>query len=301
MSFEELCEVLAEATTGKDVPPEDARISKREKILIRVSKILGIVNLLVSVGFIIFYFVSLKTEHRFLNFEEQWCFVLLMSYGGFVLATVLSIVLVHLCSEKRIIRYPFRKICALCVASILILTFSIPWSFISTVTIVAAVTTSETEKIENYLQLDKFVEKQKNEVFPEAIPVEAEQVKYHYRYCSELFEYNFDIFAEWKLPNDMFEDIVGSKLYYFVEAPVSVDKYNEVTYELQLKKREVIQKGNWKLIYYEDSDVDRKWTNDENSYYISVFAYNEKTNTVRYILSASDYGGHEPYYVSLEW
>lgn len=302
LSFETLCEVLAGTTTEKEVPPGDVQYSKREKIIKSVFKIFGIINLIVFIGFIIFAFVLIKIEHRFIHFEENWLFALLLAYGGLVIGVVLSILLIRLSNVKVIIKNHLGKISAVSISLILVLMISIPWSVIYSATVVAGVITSKTEKEENYLQLDDFVERQKSDVFPNAIPVQAERVKYYYRYYSAFLEYKFDIFAEWTLPRNVFKDVVKSKLYYFEKVPVTINKeYNDITYELQLKEREVASKGDWNLIYYEDSDAGREWESDEGGYHIVIFAYNEKTKTVRYIDSESDYGGYEPYYVSLEW
>lgn len=301
LTFERLSDALSETTAENDVPEEDMQVSKKERIFRKVFQAFGIFNLVASVGCVLANFVLIKVEHRYLFLEDKWWWAYLLAYGGFAIVSALSIWLVRLCSDKRVPTHTTAKICFSFILSLSVLVLAIPWSLICTITVVAATTASKTENTDNYLLFDKYVEEQTDGAFPEDIPGDAENVKYYYRYCSELLEYEFDIFAEWMLPQDMFDDIVDSKIYYYEKVPVYVDEENEVVYELQQKKREVIEKGNWKMIYYANSDVGREWKSDEGQYHISIFAYNEKTKTVRYIVSESDYGGYEPYYVSLNW
>ncbi len=302
LTFERLSDVLSETTAESNVPEADMQVSKKEIIFRNVFRVFGIFNLVVSVGCILVNLILIKVEHRYLYLEDKWWLAYLLAYGGFVIVSALSVWLVRLCSNKRMPTHRIVKIFISGVLSLFMLILTVPWSLICTLTIVAGTTVSKTENIDNYLLLDRYVEEKTDGLFPEDIPVEAENLKYHYEYYSGFLEYKFDIFAEWQLPNRKFKEQVETNLYYYEKVPTCIDKTDEkLTYELQLKKREIIEKGDWKLIYYEDSDIGRKWTSDESVYHISIFAYNEKNKIVRYILSASDYGGYEPYYVTLEW
>ncbi len=308
LTFEKLSAVLSENATEKDVPEEDMQISKKERIFRTIFRVFGIFNLVVSIGCVLANLILIKVDRRYFFLEDKWWLAYLLAYGGFVIVSALSIWLVRLCSNKRVPVHRIAKMSLSFILSFSVLVIAIPWSLIYTVTVVAGTTASKTENVDNYLLLDKYVEEQiyveeqTDGPFPRNIPVGAENVKYYYRYYSGFLEYEFDIFAEWKLSDWGFKDEVESNLFYFEKVPVHLDtKDGTLTYELQLKKREIIEKGDWKLIYYKNSDIDRKWTSDEGGYYISIFAYNEKNSTVRYIVSSSDYGGYAPYYVSLEW
>ncbi len=302
LSFEKLCELLGETTTESDIPSEDMNISKKERILRAIFKGFGIFNIVASVGCVLANLYLIKVDCRYPYMEDKWWLAYLLAYSGFVIALALSIWLIRLCSDKREPTHRIAKMCISFILSLSVLVIAVPWSVICTVTVVAGTTVSKTEKTDNYLLFDKFVEEQTNDLFPEKIPKDAENVKYYYRYYSAFLEYKFDIFVEWKLPHWQFKDDVESELFYYEKVPVRIDeKDGTLIYELQQKQREVVVKGDWQLIYYEDSDIDREWTWGEGSYYISAFAYNEKTDTVRYIVSSSDYGEEKPYYLSLEW
>ena len=88
----------------------------------------------------------IKIEHRFIHFEENWLFALLLAYGGLVIGVVLSILLIRLSNVKVIIKNHLGKISAVSISLILVLMISIPWSVIYSATVVAGVITSKTEK-----------------------------------------------------------------------------------------------------------------------------------------------------------
>lgn len=201
------------------------------------------------------------------------------------------------------------KISVSSLLSFIILAWSIIMSFFCTFSIVYTVTPSKTEKTENYLSFDNFnvnnqlwVENSIRDVFPSIIPSIAENVKYYYRYCCPFVSYELDVFAEWTLPNRAFEKEVNSKLLYGTKEKTELmtgEDENQLSYG-ESGEELLVEKGDWKLIYFADSESTRKEYED-GGYIMSIFAYNEKTNTVRYIVSTSDYGGHEPYYFTLEW
>ena len=195
---------------------------------------------------------------------------------------------------KRIIK---RIILCLCV-------IAIPFSFIMPYGII---TRSETTDFRNYRDFDSECLANRNIVFQELFPnwphyfenVKNENgewetiyldAKYYYHYF-QGFDYTYDIYAEWPLDKDdfivevervkgVFEKAVANKTYGY--------KFVE------------IEKGEFScLILYSGDEPFQEATNNYN--YL-IFAYNEKTNVVRYIYCDSlENGVDQPYYLQLDW
>ena len=190
-----------------------------------------------------------------------------------------------------------RIILCLCVVAI-------PFSLVMPYGIV---TRSETTDFRNYRDFDSECLANRNIVFQELFPnwphyfenVKNENgeweaiyldAKYYYHYF-QSFDYTYDIYAEWPLDEDdfivevervkgVFEKAVANKTYGY--------KFVE------------IEKGEFScLILYSGDEPFQEATNNYN--YL-IFAYNEKTNVVRYIYCDSlENGVDQPYYLQLDW
>ena len=190
-----------------------------------------------------------------------------------------------------------RIILCLCVVAI-------PFSLVMPYGIV---TRSETTDFRNYRDFDSECLANRNIVFQELFPnwphyfenVKNENgeweaiyldAKYYYHYF-QSFDYTYDIYAEWPLDEDdfivevervkgVFEKAVANKTYGY--------KFVE------------IEKGEFScLILYSGDEPFQEAT---NSYNYLIFAYNEKTNVVRYIYCDSlENGVDQPYYLQLDW
>ncbi len=161
---------------------------------------------------------------------------------------------------------------------------------------------SETDNLDNYLEVDGYVSFYYGdiyELFPSTVADSAmiqgaegpegykDTAKYYYRYRDDLGD-DFDVYAEWQLPEG--EPYVQNMEN---EKAKAKKKFPELTHQEE-------QKGDWTLIYYGDEEEIQG-----NDYFYRIFAYNDKTNTVRYIISfsANKPGGYvpEPYFIGLEW
>ena len=190
-----------------------------------------------------------------------------------------------------------RIILCLCVVAI-------PFSLVMPYGII---TRSETTDFRNYRDFDSECLANRNIVFQELFPnwphyfenVKNENgeweaiyldAKYYYHYF-QSFDYTYDIYAEWPLDEDdfivevervkgVFEKAVANKTYGY--------KFVE------------IEKGEFScLILYSGDEPFQEATNNYN--YL-IFAYNEKTNVVRYIYCDSlENGVDQPYYLQLDW
>ena len=199
--------------------------------------------------------------------------------------------------KSNIKRIAKRMILCLCVVAI-------PFSFIVPYGIV---TCSETTDFRNYRDFDPDCLATRNKVFNEVFPTwphdfeivknengEWETVyldaKYYYQFFYGM-DYTYDIYAEWPLEADKFGEEVQRVKDVFEKA--IADK----TYGYKFVE---IEKGEYIcLILYSGDEPFQKAT---DNYEYLIFAYNETTNTVRYILCDSlENGVDQPYYLQLDW
>ncbi|MBQ2828329.1 MAG: MerR family transcriptional regulator [Clostridia bacterium] len=297
LTFKILCEALSKTTIEKDVPAEDMQITKKERLLGTVFKGIGIFNLVVSVLAVVGYMIFIIVDHKYLTLDTGWCLACFVSYGGFALVSVLSIWVIRLCKYKSMSINKVIKLCISVVASFVLLVYMSVFSLFATMTDVNECIISETDNSEHYLSFDAininlqgYVEENIQELFPSIIPCYAEEEVYYYRYCDPMNSQQLDVFAEWVLPQPWFDKEVENKLLYKPELVAERYGMDDV-----LSTSEI---GDWKLMYFAGDEDDMEET---DIFFVSAFAYNEKMNKVRYIISYSWRGSREPYFRSLEW
>ncbi len=169
------------------------------------------------------------------------------------------------------------------------------------------VSKSETTDFKNYRDFDADCLANRNVVFQELFPnwphyfENVEQADgsfktiyldssyyYHYRHG---FDYTYDIYAEWPLNDDEYTEEVKRATAVFYE------NIENKTYNYKFTE---IKKGKYNcLILYSGDEPFNKVT---NSYDYIIFAYNDESNTVRYIYCDSlENGADQPYYLELDW
>ena len=175
----------------------------------------------------------------------------------------------------------------------------IPWSFILPV---AMSSSSETTDFADYRRLDPDCLANRSRLFGELFPTwphyyevvknedgEWEKVyldaEYYYRYFTPM-DYTYDIYAEWPLDDDEFTK--------------EVQRAREVMERRGGENLLEIKKGDFTcLIIYDGSEP---FQEADDNYTYCIFAYNEKTNVVRYIYCDSlENGVDQPYYLQLDW
>ncbi len=195
----------------------------------------------------------------------------------------------------------------------------------------------ETDRPEHYLDFYEeanWIYSRAIEIFPSEIPEYAENVKYYYRLDGELYE----LFAEWRVPEyttsekdmkefleemhgddyyGLFEDMKEQNFYEVknmeyerakarvIETTLSIRTYTdfdvddenrefsgaELKYEIN--KIHPVNKGDWVCYFFEGDNLNGYWRDD-----YMLFAYNDKTQTLRYFISRSE---SDPYAAQLEW
>ena len=181
---------------------------------------------------------------------------------------------------------------------------SIPFSYFMSFGIVSK---SQTTDFRNYRDFDADCLANRNVVFQEIFPnwphyfenvkqadgrYETVYLDSHYYYhYHQGFDYTYDIYAEWPLNEDEYTKEIKRA------AAVFSKNIENKTYNYKFAE---LMKGDYHcLILYSGDEPFKKAT--DNYDYI-IFAYNDKTNIVRYIYCDSlENGADQPYYLELEW
>lgn len=281
-SVSELAEILSQTETELTIPAEVPRGN-----ILRIIK--GII-IFIAVWLPVFFVLSgLLMEMNSYSFPKI--------NGNAVLLTVLCVVPSVLVIAMPKIKLDYKGIL------IILCVISIPFSFIMPHTIV---TCSETTDFRNYRDFDPACLANRSPIFGELFPawphyfdVKNEDgnfetvyldAKYYYRYY-RFMDYTYDIYAEWPLDEEDFGEEVNRARGVFEKYAENKTSNNHF---VEMKK------GDYSclILYYGTEPFERV----TNSYTYLIFAYNEKTNTVRYICCDSlENGADQPYYLQLEW
>ncbi len=295
INADKVCEALSATVSAVKVPDEDMMHSARDesdrKFAVVASLVFTFLPILVYAG------VNLinKLQFRYSHFTAKdflWNFIFCF---GWFLIMIMGGVSFLLCRKKfsfskgRKRRKTASEILILCCFALLVpssLTSVFAIGFVPTVY-------SQTTDVNDYLILDSTVEDVYGEeirsVFPEKIPESAGKkgdgwvdsypytTRYYYMYQSAI-DHSFDVFAEWSLPEDEFLQAVD-------DVP---DNYVHSEY-----------KGEWNCLYY--IDTEQEVEADQTYYWFLIFAYNEKTRSVRYIASYAIDSQNLPYFQTVEW
>lgn len=289
-----VCQALSASVSSVKMPDEDMMHSARDesdrKFAVVISAVFMVLPFFVYAGINIINKLQFRYSH-FTGNDYLWSFILCF---GWFLIFVMGVVSFLLCRKK----YSFSKgrkrrktaseililFCvALVVPSILPSIFAVGFPTVY----------SQTTDIADYLILDNSVEeaygKDIRRIFPDKIPDSASKrnsdkmggypysTRYYYMYES-TFDHSFDLFAEWTLPENEFLKAVDDVPDDFVHSEY---------------------KGAWNCLYYIDTEQD--FEESGTYYWFLIFAYNEQTQSVRYIASYAIDSQNGPYYMTVEW
>jgi len=293
VTIETICESLSATVEKKQVPKEDLRYRETKRTAKQIS-IFFAISAIISFIFSISYFDSCY-EHLF--FEEGFFSLFLVSFSGWIIILLCSIVLFFMYSVKaktekaKKIQDKLSDVAALIMWCLFVP--SILLSVVGSVMIMPLAIHSQTDKPKDYLVLDDVVESFCDEktaaLFPKEIPVfsgneKPMDVSYFYSYTDYPLGFQFDIIAEWSLSKKNYEDAKNN-------APISIGEKDAVS----------TKKGDWVCIYYEDSN--EVHLPEQGGYYFVNFAYNDELQKVRYIIAFDHYAYPEDaeIYNSISW
>ncbi len=299
ISVIDICAKIEDGLSEEPIPQADMKPSKWETFEKWIMRIL-------SISVIAFF--SLLLKGVFIVYGEEFPFYKfytnLYNYIGIsyvLLPIVLSAIILILYLKVQLIKAKRKKRRIIAIV-LMVITFyiAIQPMGIGALNWLPPVY-SETDNPENYMIVGTYVQAYGNSVrklFPATIPKSAvadganwyppdkfpETTKYYY-YYQRVIDPSFDIYAEWVLTE---EEYIFEKQRidnYYPEGPC---------YKTQW--------GDWTCLSFTSDDLS-KANNLLSHYYYLLFAYNDETNTVRYIASyAMDTGGtEEPYFLELEW
>lgn len=287
-SLDSICEKLTAEFEQQSVPAEDMKPSESEQKETRVFRIISIIGIAVNVLFVAFMLVMYPLDYRFLCYKPTW-FDIVVTAVILIPAIVLGIILLMYRKPRiNVKRQKLRRICATVMLIVLLIAemglFPLQMMFLAWGYDVS----SFTDKPDNYMLLDDYTERFADDlyrVFPAIIPSEVryddtmtDSTKYYYKYQYNIDPW-FDIAAEWQL---------------------SEDSFNAEVERITAMSDNITQKGDWICVFLSENGEEKIGA---HSYYIIMFAYNDSTDTVRYIASYSmDTGTSQtPYYLELEW
>lgn len=304
ITIEIICERLSSNLINEKVPAEDMELSpkeRREKTVFTVISVIGMVIATV-ISLSIFCLVIMNFKYpAYLDFTEislglRLLLVLLFYYFFIIQFLICLAIFILYKRNKKIGKKKDRKkviaiiLVVIWVISLLISPFMILCNMFGW--------ESRTENPDNYLKIDYnggLYDIEELYIFPRAIPLDADSnsslikkypdtTKYYYRYADDLFGYTQDVYAEWKL----FEH--------------SYEEEKERVLNLDGIVREEI-KGDWVCVYFYEEVEDKSPDSDFCYHYrFMLFAYNDKTLTVRYAFAeAHKQDVDTPYFTSVEW
>lgn len=298
VTLEIICESLSAEVERKEVPKEDLKISSFAKALKTIFCSFGGGGMLISIASFIIYEITLRNSFTHPTFSTP--FFPIVIHSGFTIMFVMSAVLLRInigqyySSTKKSVRY-FNSVI---IPFIFILLFIITFVF-SFFSLFAA--DSITENHNKYMKLDKWVEENYGDklssFFPSEIPETANKnsIKYFYRHTYTL-DPDFEIVAEWTLPKDEYEKAKNIN-DYDTHSTLQTENWN-CTYSASIEKygKDISQYKKEETYIFRD----KGW--QDNCYLITIFAYNDKEQKVRYIVAhAIDFYESGPYYLSLDW
>ena len=218
-----------------------------------------------------------------------------------LLPTMLVLLLPKISISPKLKRLARSVLLALCV-------ISLPFTLFFSINIVSH---SETTDFRNYRRFDPDCLANRYLFFQELFPtwpryfVNEKQpngdwkevyLDAHYLYRNlPAWDYTYDIYAEWPLEPEEFREEVARVTKLYEEQEQAIAKESTETYIT------TVEKGDYTcLIYAPYSPPAFEEVNYSYTYYI--FAYDEETLRVRYILCDSLENGYDqPYYLSLPW
>lgn len=304
ITIEIICEKLSSNLANEKVPAEDMELSPKEQKEKTRFTVISVIGMLLSGGtmllillFVIFGFNYKYTEflpydldfaHKLILFPIQYFFLI-----QFVLCLIVYLIYKK---NKKIGKKKDRKK-ALCIFVIILWIISLLFSPFAFMCHFLFGYCSSTNNPNNYLEVDEeYLQYEWDEifqVFPYKMPDFAKRLvynndsttKYHYEYVDALLNsYKMVIYAEWQ-----YNDDYGWQLNeeYEKEKQRKLNKDNIAYIET---------KGDWQCVHFKNS---RECVVAMCDYNYLFFAYNDKTQTVRYI---AEFGYKEdPYHLQLDW
>ncbi|MBR2884196.1 MAG: MerR family transcriptional regulator [Clostridia bacterium] len=296
LSIESLCSQLESAAENKEVPKEDLQLSWIEKLETKGIDFWGIINIvaaiLAGILFVVFFIVGsvhfiFTAENTKIFLSGLACFAPMLILG--VLIVILNRIKTVVKKCKLLIRISYA-FCALIIVPC--------WICLGIVSLICLwFSESYTDDPADYLVLDNWVESNFSEeielIFPDEIPESALSTEHsynthfypftteYYYFYNHILDPCIEIIGQWTLPKDEFNKEI-----------LRIEKINT--------EKTVVEKGDWVCYYFADTEEYQRW--DSKTYTFIIFAYNDESSAVRYIVShCVDAYATGPVYLDMVW
>ena len=295
LSIETICESLNSATEEKEIPESDIKLSLAEKIEKRFFTALGLIGLVYMFANILYISLLCMFNFDYLYPSVKTVDLYFFAKVFIALFVVASCIYLLLYYRRKIFTPSKKRIVSHILISVVSILLSIPFFFNSVYSIFSPNACSKTTSPKDYLIIDEFAQDDRiTDFFPSEIHGYASyshyipnllidlpdtypnSTKYYYKYYQDFFGGNefVEIHAEWKLV-DKYKEYSDFPEYY--------NKYKDKYLNMEFDKPvTIITKGDWQCVYYDDSS-ENNW---DKRYLYRIFAYNDKTETVRFIYTS---------------
>ena len=312
ITVQTICDSLNSVTKEKTVPATDTKLSLSEKIEKYFFITLASVGIAYIFGCILYVILVCKLNYDYI-FPAIKAVDLFFFIKLFIVIFVVGSCIYLLRTYRKRIVFKDRKkrLIRNITVSVISVLLCIPFFFFTIWSFFEPNVCSRTTSPKNYMVLDDGVKGDDiTDFFPYQIDYYAinhpnflllnlpdtytDDTKYYYKHSWTEYENFTEIYAEWTLL-DKYSDNTDYTRYY--------EKHKKKYLETEFDKPVTVKtKGDWQCVYYDDSGED-DWS---DSYYYKIFAYNDKTKTVRFI-----YASHKiktgmlteniPKFTKLEW
>ena len=318
VTLKKICESLNSVTKEKEVPKSDTKFSFAEKFEKRFFTVLASLGLIYIFGCIVYSVLICVFNFNYL-YPTVRAFDFYFFAKLFIVVFVVASCVYFLYTYRRRILSDDRKKRLISHTVLSVFCTFLCWCFFFCTlwSVFSPNACSKTTSPKNYLVLDEYAKsKEITEFFPYEIDGYAthshggndllidfpdtypDTTKYYYKYFRDGFggdEFT-EITAEWKLLE-------------------KYKKYDDYLYRYNQHKKKYLSpefgkpvtvktRDDWQLIYYDDVSED----NWNKNYSYRIFAYNEKTKTVRFIYASRYIKDHieegkeiVPNFMSFEW
>ena len=293
LSIELICESLNSVTEEKEIPESDIKLSIAEKIEKYFFTVLGIIGLIYIFANILYLvlFCEFNFDYLYPSVKNiDWYFFAKLFIVVFVVASCIYLLLYY--RRRKIFAPNKKRLMRHILISAVSILLSVPFFFNSVYSIFSPNACSKTTSPKDYLIIDEFAKDDSiTDFFPKEIHDYASysrhipyllldlpdtypnSTKYYYKYYSDFFGGSefLEIHAEWKLI-DKYKEYDDFPRYY----KEYKNKYLNMEFDQTVTAK---TKGDWQCVYYDDSS-EENW---DKEYLYRIFAYNDKTETVRFI------------------
>lgn len=279
----EIAELLKNETSIENTPQKDNKRKISDVLLWIRDNFYKLTIFLFSGGLIIYYLYNLNSMYRYIKIDSNGILSAIICFT--ILIAPFAATLILLIRNRYKIKKRFNIIVFIS-KGVLTAAFLFVYFIAFIISHVYVPYYSQTDDFNNYLKFDNDTVVDNNisilRLFPIYPPVSGiSDTEYYYRY-TKGFDYQYDVFAEWTLNDREFDSAIKS-------------------FKEEFSNYEVYEQGNYICYSLADSFYEYEYP-IETHYTFSIFAYNENTNTVRYIYCHNqDEPNSQPYIFELEW